>query len=115
MHKLEPAFRQAMLDLYQRGKDELGYSAVGFLRLIGERGPVSAAKYLVNSKEPASGFTYLWKEGGLGLTVEALIAEEWEKWRSLFDNDQGFLDRARKRLIAYGYRPRHTVSQSSLM
>jgi hypothetical protein len=84
-HELEAQFQRAMLSLYQRTKQEVGYNARHFLRMIVEQGGVAAAKRLVMTDHPSDGFSYLWEHRRLDLTVEALvIAPEFD---TLFDAD----------------------------
>lgn len=93
-------FDQAMLGIYRRAKDEAGYTATIFLRMITDRGGLSTAKALINSPKPSAGYTALYELGRLDLTVEAMVLETPE-WRELFTDDE--LRRARRRLVQYRY------------
>lgn len=103
MTRLEQQFQQAMFQIYLRAKTEAGYPANQFLKMIGnDRGRI-AAKTLINSPKPSDGYTNLHLLGRLDLTVEALVIED-SKWHELFTPEE--LERARKRLHAYGYQPK---------
>lgn len=43
----ERAFHQAMVRIYQRAKDEVGYNATRFLQMVAEHGGVEAARHLL--------------------------------------------------------------------
>lgn len=59
------------------------------------------AKYLINAERPSDGFTHLYERGRLDLTVEAMVVEN-PQWHPLFTEAE--LERARRRLRAYGYK-----------
>ncbi len=99
MTDIEQQFNQAMIGIYRRALDEARYKASRFLQLVHDEGGVAAAKILINSKEPAEGYTELWQRKRLDLTVEALVQNT--KWHSLFDTDE--IERAKTRLKSYGY------------
>jgi hypothetical protein len=92
-----------MLEIYQRAKSEAGYNATIFLRMLGDRGGLATAKYLINSPKPSDGYTHLYERGRLNLTVEAMVVEH-TKWHELFTSDE--LAKARLRLRQYGYNPK---------
>ncbi|KRS18375.1 hypothetical protein [Roseovarius indicus] len=96
-------FDQAMFNIYKRAKEEAGYPANIFLRMITERGGLATAKTLINSPQPSDGYTALYELGRLDLTVEAMVLETRE-WQELFTADE--LKRARRRLNQYGYQVR---------
>jgi hypothetical protein len=91
----------AMFEIYRRAKTEAGYNATIFLRMIGERGGLATARYLINSPKPSDGYTHLYERGRLDLTVEAMVIGN-SKWHSLFTTEE--LSAASKRLKNYGYR-----------
>jgi hypothetical protein len=97
---LEKQFDRAMMDVYVRAKSEAKYTASVFHRMLCERGGLSTAKYLINDPSESQGYTALWERGRLDLTVEALVSDD-PRWHPLFTDDE--LERARKRLIKYGY------------
>mgnify|MGYP000403214753 CR=1 FL=1 len=99
----ENQFHQAMVDLYHRAKDEAGYNATRYLQMVANNGGVETTRNLINSDAPADGYTELYLQGRLDLTVEALVVEN-EQWQSLFDPAE--IEKARQRLKEYWYNPR---------
>ena len=78
MNDLEKRFHRAMLDVYEKAKNEAGYNAVKFLQMVSAQGGLETAKVLINSRAPSSGYTALWERGRLGLSVEAVVLQqEW--------------------------------------
>ncbi|MXZ33033.1 MAG: hypothetical protein F4234_09205 [Gammaproteobacteria bacterium] len=72
---LESQFHEAMLDIYRRAKEEAGYNASLFLRMVVDQGGLQAARKLINSREPSSGYTRLFELDRLDLTVEAVVLQ----------------------------------------
>lgn len=103
MANLEAQFNQAMFGIYRRAKDEAKYNATIFLQMLTDNGGLRTAQTLINSMKPSDGYTALYLRGRLDLTVEAVVIEN-ERWHPLFAAEK--LDRARKRLRDYGYKPR---------
>ena len=101
MPHLNNRFDEAMFGIYRRAKVEAAYTASYFLQMLVDRGGLATAKQLINSSQPSEGCTHLYERGRLDLTVEAMVVNSTE-WYPLFD--EGDLDRARKRLQAYGYK-----------
>jgi hypothetical protein len=100
---LEKQFDEAMSNIYRKAKSEAGYNATMFLQmLIKDRGLLTA-KRLINSTKPSDGYTALYLENCLHLTVEALIVDNI-KWQSLFEPIE--IEKARKRLLEYKYEPK---------
>jgi hypothetical protein len=93
-------FDHAMLEIYRRAKDEAGYTASIFFRMLAERGGVETAKALINANNPSDGYTRLYELGRLDLTVEALVVDN-EKWHHLFTPQE--VEKARARLSQYRY------------
>lgn len=102
MEELKRLFTVAMFDLYRRAKDEANYPANIFLRMISERGGVETARYLINQSQPSDGYTHLYERGRIDLTVEALVVEN-PRWHPLFAAEE--IEKARRRLVEYGYAP----------
>jgi hypothetical protein len=98
---LEDAFHRAMVNIYERAKRECRYSPNFFLRMVGERGGLSAARALLGARTVSDGFTRLWELGRLDLSVEALILQG--EWRPLFSDDERQI--ASQRLAQMGYQP----------
>ena len=89
-----------MMSIYNRARDEAGYHATIFLKMLGERGPLETAKYLLREPQVSSGFVALWERNRLDLTVEAQLLQN-EKFWPLFE--QRDLDTARRWLKEYGF------------
>jgi len=96
----ESAFNEAMLEIYARAKTECHYNASRFFQMIGERGGLGTARYLLHASNLSDGFTALWECKRLDLTVEAYVLKP--EWRGLFTQDE--IDIARKRLEDLGYK-----------
>ena len=101
MDKLKSKFTEAMIEIYDRAKEECNYNATRFLQMVNEMGGYEAAKKLINSKEISEGFIELWKNKRLDLTMEAMICEN-PKWHKLFSREE--LKIAKKRLEDLGYK-----------
>ena len=97
---LEERFQEEMLRIY-REATKFGYYPTYFLRMVNEQGGLATAKQLLGGDEASSGFTRLWEERRLDLSVEAVVLHE--PWRSLFTEDE--LNKARRRLEELGYYP----------
>jgi len=93
-------FNAAMLNIYERAKSEANYTASRFFHMVGERGGLEAAKYLIHSPNVSEGYTALWERKRLDLTVEALIIEN-HKYHELFTEEE--LEICKKRLLDYQY------------
>ena len=96
-------FDGAMFDIYHRAKTEAKYNATVFLNMLSDRGGLSTAKFLINSRKESDGFAALFLAGRLDLTVEAMIIEN-PVWHSLFLPEE--LERAKSRLDSFGYKPK---------
>ena len=59
MSNLENQFEQEMLQLYVLAKQECGYNATRFLRLVSEKGGLAAAKQLIRKEGGTDGFPAL--------------------------------------------------------
>jgi hypothetical protein len=95
----EREFHRAMAQIYQRARDETGYTATYLLSMLAEDGGVETAKRLLASATVSTGFTSLWNRGRLDLTVEALVLDP--RFVGLFSPDE--LDTARGRLAQFDY------------
>ena len=78
---IERRFHQEMVRIY-REATEFGYYPNYFLRMVVDQGGLAAAKQLLSSGDPSSGFVRLWQEqrlrslsGGTGSpgAVECLV------------------------------------------
>ena len=89
-------FDGAMFEIYNRAKSQAGYNATIFLRMLGDRGGLATAKYLINSPKPSDGYTQLYERGRLDLTVEAMVVESP---RALSRPDQAGASVTEKKII----------------
>lgn len=97
--ELEGRFHAAMVDLYKRSHNEAGYTPTMFIHMIAEVGGVEAARRLVRTATPSTGFTVLWEKGRLDLTAEALVVQP--EFAPLFSEDD--IERASARLAYHGF------------
>ena len=98
--QLEEKFHSAMEDIYRRAKEETGYNATAFRRMVAEHGGPETARRLINAHTVSDGYTALWERGRLDLTVEAKVIET-PLFHGLFTRDE--LEICRRRLSDYGY------------
>ncbi|MBY3559777.1 phospholipase D family protein [Rhizobium laguerreae] len=92
------AFDRAMFAIYDQAT-AFGYYPHDFRSMVEKLGGFAAAKQLINTPRVSQGFTRLWEEKRLDLSVEALAVSS--KWRALFSPDE--LKRSRQRLKEAGY------------
>lgn len=98
--KLLAEFDREMENIYVRAKEEAGYTASIFHRMLTEKGGLATARQLINDATVSQGYTSLWERGRLDLSVEAVVIDN-PKWHRLFTAEE--LARARKRLGDYRY------------
>ena len=98
--QLEQEFHRAMVNIYDRAKNEAGYVATRYIQMVAEHGGLATAKMLIDADKPSDGYTALWERGRLDLTVEALVADD-PKWKTLFTPEE--IEKASQRLRDYGY------------
>ena len=97
---LEDEFKLFLLDLADRTKEKTGYNPTQFRHMVGENGGLKTAKYLISTPDPSEGYTRLWEEGRLDLTVEyQILKAEGGKWQRLFSEEE--LEKCCKRLRDY--------------
>lgn len=96
---LKERFHKAMLNVYQRAKDECDYNATYLLRSVNENGGLETAKSLLGKEQLSDGFVDLWQCKCLHISVECLALRS--EFRELFESDE--LDVARKRLKDSGF------------
>jgi len=94
---LAAEFERYMSDCIRRCK-EFGYNAGYWKRMVVDHGAVEASHRLLTGTRASDGFTRLWEEGRLDLSVEfsALLP----KYHDLFTGDERA--EARRRLEQYG-------------
>lgn len=96
---LEIEFQKDMIDIYRKAKEECGYNATRFLQMVSNEGGLKTARKLLATAEPSDGFTELWRNHRLDLTMENLVSKP--KYRSLFTDQE--IEIARERLASYGF------------
>ena len=96
---LEIDFHKDMLEIYRTAKEECGYNAVRFLQMVSNEGGLQTARKLLATAEPSEGFTELWINHLLDLTMENLVLKL--KYRSLFTDQE--IEIARERLTPNGF------------
>lgn len=77
---------------------KIGYNPSYFLAMLSRYGPVEACRRVVVADKIPDGFARLLELNRLELTAEATVLRD--PWRRLFS--ETVLDRARKRLVAFG-------------
>lgn len=100
---LEIEFHKDMIEIYRRAKEECGYNATRFLQMVLNNNGLKTAKKLLATSEPSDGFTELWRNNRLDLTVENLVLQP--RYRSLFTEEE--LAVARDRLTALDFTPKN--------
>jgi hypothetical protein len=93
------AFRAEIREGTERLKREINYKPTYFNRMVAEHGPIEATRRLMMADTVSDGFTKLWENGRLAMSVEALAVLPW--YASLFDQD--LIRRARQRLLEYRF------------
>jgi hypothetical protein len=78
---------------------KIGYKPHIFMDMRIQDGTIMAIKKLIHSIEIPSGFTKLWENQRLDLSVENIIQEN--EWKDLFTEDDRLV--AKRRLKDYGY------------
>lgn len=92
------AFDRAMFAIYDEATS-FGYYPHDFRAMVEKLGGVRAAKQLINTTKVSQGFTRLWEESRLDLSVEALAVSP--QWRALFTAEE--IKCSRQRLKEVGY------------
>lgn len=100
MTDLEREFGHLMMSIYTDAKKEANYNATLFLRMLGEKGALETARYLLREPQVSSGFVALWERKRLDLTVEAKLLANPQFWPMFEQRD---LDTARRWLKEHGY------------
>ena len=95
---LEGRFQQEMLRIYEETK-QFGYYPNCFLRMVVDRGRLSAAKYLLGGDKLSNGFVRLLEEQHFDLSVGVLALRD--PWRALFTHEE--LSEAQRRLDGARY------------
>jgi hypothetical protein len=95
----EADFHGAMVEVYERARDEAGYLATRYIQMVSEHGGLEAARRLLRAPTVSDGFTALWERGRLDLAVEALVPKA--QFSHLFTPEEVRI--ARERLERYGF------------
>src|SRR5580658_5787053 len=98
--KLIAAFDEEMFQIYQRAHSEANYSASRFMQMLHEHRRLETARILLHSANVSEGYTALWEQGRLDVTVEAVIHDN-PKWHPLFTQEE--LAVCTNRLTEYEY------------
>ncbi len=85
-NSLEINFHKEMLGIYHKAKEECGYIATRFLQMVSNEGGLRTARKLLATAEPSDGFTELWANHRLDLTVEFLVLKS--EFRPLFTDQE---------------------------
>ena len=91
------ALENALFSVIERCKAELDYNPMLLREMIHDLGALDAMRRIINSQTPSDGFSRLWGEKRLDLTVEALAL----RFPASFTDDE--MDTARRRLEEVGY------------
>jgi hypothetical protein len=97
--KIDDAFHENMVEVYEKAKNECHYNAVRFNQMVQQYGGVTTAKRLLASNHYPEGLTRLWELKRLDISMEALVLQS--PWCDLFTNEE--LAVARRRLTELGY------------
>ena len=100
MIPLEKRFEQDMIEIYATAKKECGYNASRFLQLLSAKGGLAAAKQLISKPGGTDGFTTLWENGRLDLSVEAHVLKL--EYAELFTEEERQM--CRERLLQFGFK-----------
>ena len=93
---LRQQFHEEMYRLYREAA-EFDYYPTRFLQMVDDYGGVEAARRLIGRM--TDGFTRLYCEGRLDLSVEAVVIQP--QWQPLFSEEE--IAQARQRLEDVGY------------
>ena len=96
---LEGQFHEAMVDIYEVAKREICYTATYLLQMVLEHGGLAAARRLLAMGKPSDGFTTLWMNQRLDLSVEAHVIKP--EFAALFSPEE--IEIAQARLQEYGF------------
>jgi len=69
---LEIDFHKDMIEIYRKAKEECGYNATRFLQMVSNEGGIKTTKKLLATAVPSDGFTELWRNHRLDLSMVSL-------------------------------------------
>jgi hypothetical protein len=97
---LELHFHQDVLSDVDTAKREIGYNPTRFMQMVGQHGAAETAKRLLASGVGTSdGFTTLYLNSRLGLSIEARVILPW--YGDLFTAEE--ISTARRRLLEHDF------------
>lgn len=96
----DEAFTAFLRDKAAEADRAIKYKPNNFIKMLGSLGGYQTAVSLLTKVEPSEGFSRLWMEGRLDLSVEAIILES--QWARFFDRQ--LLSSAESRLKHVGYK-----------
>jgi hypothetical protein len=102
---LAEAFHEELLFAAERAKNEVHYNPTRFLQMLANHGGVQTARLLINAPRESEGYSKLWVEKRLDLSVEAIVHDH-ARWHPLFTKEE--LEKCTKRLADFDY-PRKSV------
>lgn len=96
--QLKSKFHQAMINITEQTK-KFGYNPTRFKKMLLADGGYIVAKKLLSSKTVSDGFSVLWENNALDLSVEAVVLQK--QFRPLFTVEEIAI--AKNRLSEFGY------------
>ena len=96
---VELEFRREVLAGVARLQREINYNPTRFRQMVGELGAVGAARALLRGRDASDGFTTLWANDRLAMSIEATALEPW--FAELFTGAER--DAATRRLRAHNF------------
>lgn len=99
MTNLELAFENELKRQLQEAKQKCRYNPTRFLQMLAEHGGVGTVNRLLTNHEFSDGFTRLYMEQRLDLTMEAAVIKP--EFSSLFSAEQ--IELCKNKLAACGY------------
>lgn len=96
---LEQRFHEVMISIYDQARRDLNYKPTYLLQMVLEYGGVEAARRLLQKNDLSDGFTTLWVNGRLDLSVEAHVIKP--EYRSLFTAEEIAIAEQRLREVDY--------------
>lgn len=99
MTDIEVQFTKDLINAYKIAKKECNYTASRFLQLVEEKGCVGAVKQLIHKQGESYGFTILWENHRLDLSVEAYVLKP--EYKTLFTEEERKI--CKERLLKYNF------------
>jgi len=99
MSRAETEFNKDLLLGTRRLKKEIGYNPTRFNQMVADYGGVGAVRRLLSGSDASDGFTTLWEDHRLEMSVEAQVLLPW--YEELFTEEER--PGARRRLGQYDF------------